>query len=115
MKRPLASLDCDTSFTLDDTLLAQRKAANLRRLYTQQIPALRAAGFVILCAIAPVHDWRADPAFPQPALLVLIGVDLGYVAISWMLLRRFCSAAPDPRLLLLRMAAASWAWPSSRN
>ena len=80
MKRPLASLDSDTSFTLDDTLLAQRKAANLRRLYTRQIPALRAAGFVILCAIALVHDWRADPAFPQPALLALVGVNLGYAA-----------------------------------
>ena len=115
MKRPLASLDSDTSFALDDTLPAQRKAANLRRLYTQQIPALRVAGFIILCAIALVHGWRADPAFPQPALPVLIGVNLGYVAISWMLLRRFCSAAPDPRLLPLRMAAADWAWPSSRN
>ena len=98
MKRPLASLDSDTSFTLDDTLLAQRKAANLRRLYTRQIPALRVAGFVILCAIALVHDWRADPAFPRPALLALMAVNLGYAALSWLLLRRFRSggARPEP-------------------
>ena len=108
MKRPLASLDSDTSFTLDDTLLAQRKAANLRRLYTQQIPALRVAGFIILCAIALVHDWRADPAFPRPALLVLIGVNLGYAAVSWLLLRRFRSAAPNLSLLLFHLDVLVW-------
>jgi signal transduction histidine kinase/CheY-like chemotaxis protein len=108
VKRPLASLDSDTSFTLDDTLLAQRKAANLRRLYTQQIPALRVAGFIILCAIAWVHDWRADPAFPRPALWVLIGVNLGYAAVSWLLLRRFRSAAPDLSLLLFHLDVLVW-------
>ena len=108
MKRPLASLDSDTSFTLDDTLLAQRKAATLRRLYTQQIPALRLAGFAILCAIALVHDWRADPAFPRPELLVLISVNLGYAAASWLLLRRFRSAAPDLSLLLFHLDVGVW-------
>jgi len=108
VKRPLASLDSDTSFTLDDTLLAQRKAANLRRLYTQQIPALRVAGFIILCAIALVHDWRADPAFPRPALWVLIGVNLGYAAASWLLLRRFRSAAPELSLLLFHLDVLVW-------
>jgi signal transduction histidine kinase len=108
VKRPLASLDSDTSFTLDDTLLAQRKAANLRRLYTQQIPALRVAGFIILSAIALVHDWRGDPAFPRPALLVLIGVNLGYAAVSWLLLRRFRSAAPELSLLLFHLDVLVW-------
>ena len=108
MKRPLASFDSDASFTLDDTLLAQRKAANLRRLYTQQIPALRLAGFAILCAIALVHDWRADPAFPQPALLLLIGVNLGYAGASWLLLRHFRGAAPDLSLLLFHLDVLVW-------
>ncbi len=108
MKRPHASPEPDTSFTLDDTLLAQHKAANLRRLYTRQIPALRAAGFVILCAIALVHDGRADPAFPQPALLALIAVNLGYAAFSWVLLRRFRSAATDLSLLLFHLDVGVW-------
>ncbi len=108
MKRPHASHEADTSFTLDDTLLAQHKAANLRRLYTRQIPALRAAGFVILCAIALVHDWRADPAFPQPALLALIGVNLGYAAFGWLLLRRFRGAAPELSLLLFHLDVGVW-------
>ena len=56
MKPAHPSDESDTSFTLDATLLAQRKAATLRRLHTQQIPALRAAGFVLLCVIAGVHN-----------------------------------------------------------
>jgi len=108
VKRPSASHEPDTSFTLDETLLAQHKAANLRRLYTRQIPALRAAGFVILCAIAMVHDWRADPGFPQPALLALIAVNLGYAAAGWLLLRRFRSAAPELSLLLFHLDVAVW-------
>ena len=108
MKRSRANDEADTSFTLDDSLLAQHKAANLRRLYTRQIPALRAAGFIILCAIALVHDSRADPAFPRPALLALIGVNLGYAVLSWLLQRRFRGAAPDLSLLLFHLDVGVW-------
>jgi len=53
-----AAADADTGFTLDETLLARRKAANARRLYTVQIPAIRAAGFFILCVIAVLQGLR---------------------------------------------------------
>ena len=45
MAAPAPEVD-STGFTLDEALLAQSKAASARRLYTLQIPAVRAAGFV---------------------------------------------------------------------
>ena len=110
MKRAHASDDPEASFTLDDTLLAQHKAANLRRLYTRQIPALRAAGFLILCAIVLLHDWRADAAFPQPALLGLVALNLGYAALGWLLLRygHGRSGALDLSLLLFHLDVGVW-------
>jgi len=110
VKRAHASDDPEASFTLDDTLLAQHKAANLRRLYTRQIPALRAAGFLILCAIVLLHDWRADAAFPQPALLGLVALNLGYAALGWLLLRygHGRSGALDLSLLLFHLDVGVW-------
>ena len=110
MIRPPASDDHDASFTLDETLLAQRKATALRRLYTRQVPALRAAGFVVLCAIAMLHDWRVDAAFPQPALWTLIAVNLGYALASALLLRHAHgrSGALDLGLLLFHLDIAVW-------
>lgn len=79
--------DPDASFTLDEALLAQRKAASARRLYTAQIPAVRAVGFVILCAIAVLHDWRSGLPFPQPGLLGLMALNLSYAALAALVLR----------------------------
>ena len=75
-----------TPFTLDESLLARRKAAHEQRLYTRQIPAFRAGGFVVLCVIALVQGWRAEAAFPQPGLLVLLALNLGYAAAAGLLL-----------------------------
>ena len=110
MIRPPASEDQDAGFTLDEALLARRKAAALRRLYTRQIPALRAAGFVVLCAIALLHDWRVDTAFPQPALWGLIGVNLGYALAGALLLRHGHgrSGALDLSLLLFHLDIGVW-------
>ena len=52
MNRNTAISEIDTSFTLDDALLEQRKAATAHQVHATQIPALRSAGFVILCVIA---------------------------------------------------------------
>ena len=110
MKPAHPSDESDTSFTLDATLLAQRKAATLRRLHTQQIPALRAAGFVLLCVIAGVHDWRVDAAFPQASLLWLLAINLVYACSSWLLLRLGYgrSGALDLGLLLLHLDLLVW-------
>ena len=108
MKRRHASDDDGNGFTLDDTLLAQRKAANQRRLYTRQIPAIRAAGFVILCGIALLQDWRSDPLFPQPSLLLLVAANLVYAALSWGLLRRAGAAAQGLSLLLFHLDVLLW-------
>jgi signal transduction histidine kinase/CheY-like chemotaxis protein len=108
VKRRHASDDDGNGFTLDDTLLAQRKAANQRRLYTRQIPAIRAAGFVILCGIALLQDWRSDPLFPQPSLLLLVAANLVYAALSWGLLRRTGAAAQSLSLLLFHLDVLLW-------
>ncbi|HMO47595.1 MAG TPA: ATP-binding protein [Rubrivivax sp.] len=108
MKPPQASDEPDTGFTLDETLLAQRKAANLRRLYARQIPAIRAAGFVVLCLIALLLDWRGDAQFPQPPLQWLVAVNLGYALLAWLLLRRGGTAAQALSLLLFHLDVPLW-------
>ena len=85
-RNPVVS-DPDTSFTLDASLLQQRKSANLHRLYTRQIPALRTAGFVILCVIALLQAWRGDVPFSQSQVLWLVGTNLSFAAIGWAVLR----------------------------
>ena len=77
----------DANFTLDEALLAQRKAASARRLYTVQIPALRAAGFLILCTIAVLQNLRSTAPFPQPQLLWLLVLNLAFAVLAWGVLR----------------------------
>jgi signal transduction histidine kinase/ActR/RegA family two-component response regulator len=79
--------DSDGSFTLDAALLAQRRASAARRIHTIQIPIVRALGFLILCLIAVVHDLRRDEPFPDPQLVTLLAANLGYAALSWLVLR----------------------------
>ncbi len=100
----------DTSFTLDEAVLARRKLTSARRLHTVQIPALRAAGFVILCVIAVLQDLRVGTDFPQPGLLGLLGLNLGYAAAGWLLLRHGHrrGARPDLSLLLFHLDILVW-------
>jgi signal transduction histidine kinase/CheY-like chemotaxis protein len=76
----------DTGFTLDEALLAQRKQASMRRVQTLQIPAIRAAGFVILCLIAVVQDAVSPPDSPELSLLQLCTANLAYAGLSWWVL-----------------------------
>lgn len=98
----------DTGFTLDETLLAQRKAANLHRLYAWQVPAIRAAGFAILCLIALLQHWRGYPPVVPAALAWLVATNLGYAAVSWLMLRRGDAAAQELSLLLFHTDVAVW-------
>ena len=90
MARVLAiesAVDSDASFTLDADLLAQRRAASARRVHTVQIPAVRAAGFAILCVIAILQDVRTGAPLWQPQLVLVLAVNAGYAALSWIVLR----------------------------
>jgi hypothetical protein len=64
------AFDIDASFTLDAALLAQRKAASARRVYAIQIPAIRAAGFAIICVVAKLQGSRMQAAFAQSPLAI---------------------------------------------
>ena len=77
-----ANSNIDATFTLDDDALARQRAAAVRRLLTVQIPALRAAGFVILCLIV----WLQSAG--DAARLGLIGLDLGFALLAWLALIR---------------------------
>ena len=59
-KRKVASArtapDLDLTFTLDETVLKERRRLNAWRLHTVQIPFIRAIGFVILCAIGGLQE-----------------------------------------------------------
>ena len=88
MNQPAVESQSDDEFTLDPAVLADRRAASARRLHTEQVPVLRAAGFAILCAIALAQDLRAGEPLPSPALVALASLNLGYAAIAWQWLRR---------------------------
>jgi len=102
--------ELDAGFTLDETVLAQRKAASAQRLYTIQIPAVRVVGFVILCAIAVLHDWRSNAAFAQPALVWLIVGNLSYAVLASFVLRLGYgrSGRVDLSLLLFHLDVLAW-------
>ena len=91
MARAEAAEVADTGFTLDEAVLARRKAANARRLYTVQIPAIRAAGFAILCLIAVLQGLQRPAPFPQAELLALLALNLALRRA------RLAGAAPGPR------------------
>jgi signal transduction histidine kinase/CheY-like chemotaxis protein len=105
-----AAGDADTGFTLDESLLARRKAANARRLYTVQIPAIRAAGFVILCVIALLQGLRGTAPFPQAELLALLALNLAYATLAWLVLRlgHGRSRRLDLSLLLFHVDVLVW-------
>ena len=83
------AIDSDASFTLDADLLAERRAANAHRVHTVQLPAVRAGGFAILCVIAILQDVRLGAPLWQPQLLLVLALNVGYAALSWLVLRRW--------------------------
>jgi signal transduction histidine kinase len=100
----------DIDFTLDPAALAERRAASARRQNTVQIPALRMAGFAILCAIAAHQDLRDGGPFPSAALGALIAFNLGYAALAWLALRRGYrpDAKLDLSLVLMHLDVGIW-------
>ncbi len=83
MIRTNTASDIDAGFTLDATLLAQRKGDSARRIQTLQIPAIRAAGFAVVCGVAVVQDLQWAASFPSPSLLRLLPITLAFAGLSW--------------------------------
>jgi signal transduction histidine kinase/ActR/RegA family two-component response regulator len=79
--------EVDASFTLDEAVLARRRAASARRVHTIQLPVMRAIGFAVVCVIAVLHDWRIGASLTQPSLLGLVAANMGFAALSWLALR----------------------------
>jgi len=77
----------ESSFTLDTALLGARKAENARRLYTVQIPAVRAVGFAIICAMSVVQHARNPDALPLLPMFLLVALSLSYATLAWVGLR----------------------------
>jgi signal transduction histidine kinase/CheY-like chemotaxis protein len=100
----------DAEFTLDATLLAERRAASARRHHTVQLPLVRALGFAILCLIAVLHDWRAGLSLASPELLWVLLINAAYAGLSWPVLRwahdRF--ARFDASLAFLHVDVLVW-------
>ncbi len=87
MSRGFDPGDSDSGFTLDAAVLARRKARNERRLATQQIPAIRVGGFVILCAIVWLQEQQAPAGGDRMTLTTLFAINAAYVVFGWLLLR----------------------------
>jgi signal transduction histidine kinase/ActR/RegA family two-component response regulator len=107
---PSTALDADAGFTLDPGVLARRREVNARRLHTGQIPAVRAAGFAILCFIAVLQDVRGGVALLRPDLALLLGLNIGYALLSWIALRVWYgrTGAFDLGLLFLHLDILVW-------
>jgi signal transduction histidine kinase/ActR/RegA family two-component response regulator len=95
----------DASFTLDADQLAQRRAAAAHRVHAVQIPLIRTAGFVLLCAMAAVQGGLSDDGLIDPALGALIVANLAYAGLSGALLGRFYgrTGALDLSLLFIHL------------
>ena len=110
MAAPAPPLDTDAGFTLDVDLLAERRAARVRKFDTVQIPAVRAGGFAILCVIAVMQDVRMGTPIDRPQLALLLGLNIGYAALSWAILRAGYgrTGALDLGLLFLHLDILAW-------
>jgi len=107
---PAPPLDTDAGFTLDVDLLAARRAARARRFNTVQIPAVRAGGFAILCAIAVLQDLRMGTPIDRPQLALLLALNIGYAALSWAALRAWYgrTGAIDLGLVFVHLDLLVW-------
>jgi signal transduction histidine kinase/ActR/RegA family two-component response regulator len=102
--------DSEASFTLDPGVLAERRAAAARRVHTVQLPAVRAAGFAILCIIAILQDIRLGVAPDRLPLPLLLALNVGYAAGSWAALRAWYGRTGrlDLGLLFLHLDVLVW-------
>jgi signal transduction histidine kinase len=79
--------DSDGGFTLDPSQVAEHRAAGERRMHTIQMPMVRALGFIVVCVLVILDDWRTGDSLTNPSLLWLIAGNLLYATLSWPFLR----------------------------
>ena len=101
--------DDAAGFTLDPSLLAERRAAGERRMHTVQIPIVRAVGFIIVCVLVTLDDWRIGASLAGVELRWLIVCNLLYAGLSWPLLRwAYDRGKVDWSLLFLHLDVLMW-------
>lgn len=99
----------DDGFTLDEALRAERRARQMRRLQTMQVPAVRAIGFLILSALVLLQQMRQHGDGAWSGLWPLMVLNLAYVLLSWGVLRRWYRARRyDLDLLFLHLDVLVW-------
>ncbi|HSW25712.1 MAG TPA: hypothetical protein VLJ62_23325, partial [Burkholderiaceae bacterium] len=101
--------DDEAGFTLDPSLLAERRAAGERRMQTVQMPIVRTVGFVIVCLLVVLDDWRIGAPLDSPQLRWLIVANLLYATLSWPLLRwAYDRGRVDWGLVFLHLDVVVW-------
>ncbi|HEY9063991.1 MAG TPA: ATP-binding protein [Burkholderiaceae bacterium] len=79
--------ELEGGFTLDETLLQQRRAAASRQLHAVQIPILRAIGFATLCGMVLLQDLGPVVPWAGSAIAGLVAINAGYAGAAWLLLQ----------------------------
>lgn len=99
-----------SSFTLDERLLAQRRADSLRRTHTVQLPRVRLVGFCLLCLLALLVDMRSGLPFGPSALPMLVALNLGYALFAWFALQTWWdrTGSVDLGLVFLHVDILVW-------
>ncbi|HKX44978.1 MAG TPA: ATP-binding protein [Burkholderiaceae bacterium] len=101
--------ELETGFTLDETLLRQRRAAASRQLHAVQVPMLRAIGFAALCGIVLLQDLQAVVPWPGSAAAALVAFNAGYAGVAWfVLLHGYGRTRLDLSLLLFHADIVVW-------
>ena len=100
----------ESSFTLDGAVLAQRKADTTRRLYTVQVPIIRAIGFLIICLMVVLQHLRDPVSLPLLQLGLLLSADLLFATFAWLLLHHGYGRAGsiDLGVLLFHLDVLAW-------
>jgi signal transduction histidine kinase/ActR/RegA family two-component response regulator len=76
----------EAGFTLDASVLAQRRAENALRVNMVQVPAVRALGFMVATLVVAFHDLTVGSSLAAPSFLWLVAINLAYCAVSWAVL-----------------------------
>jgi signal transduction histidine kinase/ActR/RegA family two-component response regulator len=101
--------DDNAGFTLDPSLLAERRANAEHRMHAVQMPIVRAVGFIIVCVLVALDDWRIGASLASAELRWLIVCNLLYAGLSWPLLRwAYGRGKLDWSLLFLHLDVLMW-------
>jgi signal transduction histidine kinase len=97
-------------FTVDEAQLRRIRQSSLRRLHVRQIPAMRAAGFLILTVILMLYDLRHERSLLDASLWRVLALNVAYCAGSWWVLKLWHGRTGrlDLGLLFLHLDLPVW-------